>query len=106
MNGSSKDSLQLKWLKHPKRDTHVHRIPRIGRMPLQATACTEEIKLKMVKAYKTLEIIAMEVRINSKDILLMGIYRPPKQSGNFVIFALFRASRGGSKPATSVCGCH
>ena len=38
--------------------------------------------LKMVKAYNTLEIIAIEVRINSKDILLMGMYRPPKQSGN------------------------
>ena len=39
-------------------------------------------ELKMVKAYKTLEILAIEVRIDSKDILLMGIYRPPKQSGN------------------------
>ena len=36
----------------------------------------------MVEAYKMLEIISIEVRINSKDILLMGIYRPPKQSGN------------------------
>ena len=36
----------------------------------------------MVQAYKMLEIISLEVRINSTDILLMGIYRPPKQSGN------------------------
>ena len=78
INGSNKDSLQLKWLKHPKRSIHVHRIhwiPRIRRMPLQATACTKEIEingggglvglfnsklqpneLKTVKAYKTPEI--------------------------------------------------
>ena len=39
-------------------------------------------ELKMAKAYKTLEIIAIEVIIDSKDIRLMGIYRPLKQSGN------------------------
>ena len=38
-------------------------------------------ELKMTKVYKTLEILAIDVRIGSKDILLMRMYRPPKQHG-------------------------
>ena len=31
--------------------------------------------------YKTLEVIAVEVRIKNKDLFLIGIYRPPKAIG-------------------------
>ena len=31
--------------------------------------------------YKTLEVLAVEVKINNNDVLIIGIYRPPKAIG-------------------------
>ena len=35
-------------------------------------------KATLSATYKTLEEIAVEVKIKNKDLLLIGIYRPPK----------------------------
>jgi hypothetical protein len=37
-------------------------------------------EIKIPKTYKTLESIAVEAQVGRKDILFLGIYRPPKQS--------------------------
>jgi hypothetical protein len=37
-------------------------------------------EIKIPKTYKTLESIAVEAQVCRKDILFLGIYRPPKQS--------------------------
>ena len=39
-------------------------------------------KLALPKTYKTLEAIAVETRIGMREILILGVYRPPKKSGN------------------------
>ena len=36
-------------------------------------------KRALPKTYKTLEVIAVEVKIGSNDLLVLSIYRPPKQ---------------------------
>lgn len=36
-------------------------------------------KRALPKTYKTLEAIAVEVKIGSNDLLVLSIYRPPKQ---------------------------
>ena len=38
-------------------------------------------KIALVKPYKTLKAIAVEAKIGGKDILVLAVYRPPKQSG-------------------------
>ena len=38
-------------------------------------------KLTLAKSYKTLEAIAIEVRIGRRYIVCLAVYRPPKQSG-------------------------
>ena len=37
-------------------------------------------ELKVTKKYKTLEILAVEVRLGNNDVIFLGIHRPPKQS--------------------------
>ena len=38
-------------------------------------------KVTLSATYKTLEVITVEVKIKNKDLLLIGIYRPPKAIG-------------------------
>ena len=37
-------------------------------------------ELKVMKKYKTLEILAVEARLGNNDVIFLGLYRPPKQS--------------------------
>jgi hypothetical protein len=49
-----------------------------GALYFQQNILSKEIKIP--KTYKILEAIAVEAQVGRKDILFLGIYRPPKQS--------------------------
>lgn len=54
-------------------------------------------ELKVMKKYKTPEILAAEARLGNNDVIILGIYRPPKQSDHQPRPTLIRTYRGGTE---------
>ena len=63
---------------------HMYRKDRVkggGGIITYVSSSVPSRKLTLAKSYKTLEAIAIEVRIGRRYIVCLAVYRPPKQSG-------------------------